>query len=135
MKLTPTHQLVINHSDDEELTLDQATECCDSYIAVLTQDQVNEWLSKFEAAADSEYTDFASSTAVFEIDGKLLTVVSDSGGESATGEFYAFCEQNNIAYQFVIDALDCKGVAVEEIYTGEVENNMELLELLHKVYN
>lgn len=134
MKLTPIHQDVINHSDDD-YSLDQVFECCDSYIAVLTQDQVDEWLSQFETAADSEFTDAASATAVFEIDGKLLTVVSDSGSESASGVFYEFCEENGIEHQFVIDSLDCTGVDVEEIYTGEYDNNTELLELLHKVYN
>jgi hypothetical protein len=135
MKLTPIQQVVINHYDDEKMTLEQVFECCDSYIAVLTQEQLDEWLSMFESDADPEYTDFASATVVFNVDGKLLTIVSDSGGESASGEFSEFCEENGIACQFVIDSLDCEGVDVEDIYTGEYDNNIELLTLLHKVYN
>jgi hypothetical protein len=135
MKFSPIRQVVINHYDDEELALDQVFECCDSYIAVLTQDQIDEWLSMFNYISDPEITDFSSSTLVFDIDNKLLTIVSDSGGESASGVFQTFCEQRNIPCQFVIDTIDCTGVGIEEIYTGVCDNNMELLELLHKVYN
>lgn len=135
MKLTPAIQKVINHNDNTVLSFEEVTECCDSYVAVLKPSQVDKWLSQFDSAADPDFTDFASGTFVFEVDDKLLTIVSDSGGESATGAFCEFCVDHNIPYQFVIDGLDCEGIGVEDIYTGEYENNMELLELLHKIYN
>lgn len=56
-----------------------------------------------------EYTDFGSTSLVFEVDGKNLVVV--------------------------IDSLDCEDIEVDEIYTGEIDNNVELLTLLHQVYN
>lgn len=73
-----------------------------------------------------EYTDFGSTSLVFEVDGKNLVVASDSGGEFAGGYFAEFCEENGIEFQFVIDSLDCEGIEVDEIYTDEIDNNVEL---------
>lgn len=138
MKLTPIREKTVFFNDSDD-TIDLLLECCDSYIAVLTPKQVDKWFGIFEkivSAEDAgEFTDFGSTTLVFDIDGKLFTIVSDSGGESSTGEFYQFCEDNGITYQFVIDSVNCKGVDVAEIYTGEYESNEELLNLLHQVFN
>jgi hypothetical protein len=133
MNLEPVKQKVLFHEEGE--TLDRLLEVCDSYIAVLTPEQVDEWLAQFEKHVDFEFTDFGSATLVFDIGGKLLVTVSDSGGESASGEFYNFCEENNITCQFVIDSLDCTGLEVDEIYTGADKDNKRLLKLLHKVFN
>lgn len=138
MKLTPIREKTVFFNDDDE-TLETLIQCCDSYVAVLTPEQVDEWFDIFEKVVSAEdageFTDFGSTTLVFDIDGKLFTIVSDSGGESSTGEFYQFCEDNSIVYQFVIDSVDCTGIAVDEIYTGECEDNLELLTLLHQVFN
>lgn len=131
--LEPVKQKVLFRDEDE--TLDRLLEVCDSYIAVLTPEQVDEWLDQFEQHVDFEFTDFGSATLVFDIGGKLLVTVSDSGGESASGEFYNFCEENDITCQFVIDSLDCTGLEVDEIYTGADKDNKRLLKLLHKVFN
>lgn len=133
MKLTPVETKVVV-PDDETLD-DVIIECCDSYIAVLDNQQVMEWMNQYESHVNFDYTVYGSSTMVFDIDGKNLVVVSDSGGESASGAFAAFCEEHGIEHQFVIDSLDCTDVAVEDIYTGADEDNMDLLKLLHKVFN
>ena len=59
----------------------------------------------------------------------------DSGGENASGEFYQFCEDNGIDCQFVIDSVDVSGIEVDDIYTGGNYDSLELLTLLHKVFN
>lgn len=138
MKLTPVREKTVFFNDNDE-SVDMLLECCDSYIAVLTPEQVDKWFDIFENFVSTEdvgeFTDFGSTTLVFDIDGKLFTIVSDSGGEGATGEFYQFCEDNNVEKQFVIDSVDCTGIEVDEIYTGEYDNNEELLTLLHRVFN
>jgi hypothetical protein len=58
--------------------------------------------------------------------------VSDSGGELASGEFSEFCDEQSIPNQFVID---CTDIAVSDIYTGCVDDNVDLLTLLHKVFD
>lgn len=129
--------------DEDETDLsyvDGAFQCCDSTIAVLTQAQIDEWLTVFDEIATnddaSEYCDFGTTTQVFDIDGALLVTVSDSGGELAAGEFEAWCEENGIDSQSVIDGLDCTGDSVEDIYTGTGgDDNMALLTLLHKIFN
>lgn len=138
MKLVPVKEKTVFFNDDDE-TIETLIQCCDSYIAVLTQEQVDEWFDTFEkivSAVDAgNFTDFGSTTLVFDIDSKLFTIVSDSGGENASGEFYQFCEDNDIECQFVIDSIDCTGISIDEVYTGEMYDSVELLTLLHKVFN
>jgi hypothetical protein len=138
MKLKPVKEKTVFFNNSDE-TLETLIQCCDSYVAVLTPDQVEEWFGTFDkivSAVDAEnFTDFGSTTLVFDIGGKLFTIVSDSGGENASGEFYQFCEDNNIECQFVIDSFDCTGISIDEIYTGEYNYSLELLTMLHKVFN
>ena len=138
MRLLPVKEKTVFFNDNDE-NLETLIQCCDSYIAVLTQEQVDEWFATFEkivSAVDTgNFTDFGSTTLVFDIDGKLFTIVSDSGGENASGEFYQFCEDNCIDGQFVIDSVDISGIEVDDIYTGENYDSLELLTLLHKVFN
>lgn len=139
MKIKPIREKTVSFNEGETVTFEQVIECCDSYIAVLTQDQIDKWFTIFEevttAEDAAEFTDFGSTTLVFDIDGQLLTIVSDSGGENASGEFYQFCEDNGIEYQFVIDGIDCSDCEIDEIYTGVYDDNQALLALLHKVFN
>ena len=114
-------------------------DCCDSAIAVLTPAQIQEWIEKFTdlilADEASEYLEYGASTSSFKIDNELLVVVSDSGGEYTVDEFVDFCKNKNIQYQIIVDTIDCTGVSVEEIYTGEYDKDIKLLTLLHAVYN
>lgn len=123
----------------ENESADSISECCDSVIAVLSKDQIDKWLIKFDEiglASDAiQFCDIGTITSVYNVDEKLLVVVSDAGGELASGEFSIFCDENNIVSQFIVDSIDCTGTPVDEIYTGDDSNNLELLTLLHKVYN
>jgi hypothetical protein len=116
-------------------------EVCDSVIAVLTPAQLAEWIIDFGAAwpEDIINTDEAtldgSILQVFDIAGVLFVTVSDSGDEWKSAAFEEFCKDRDIACQGIVDSLDCEGISVEEIYTGECDDNSELLKLLHKVYN
>jgi hypothetical protein len=114
-------------------------ECCDSVIAVLSPDQLREWAIAFNllTADTEEFEDFSDGTVmqVFVIDHKLFTIVSDTAGEWTAEEFAEFCVRHEITHQGIVDSLDCTGVPVEDIYTGESDDYPELLELLHKVYN
>ncbi len=142
MKLQPIIEKTVIFNDYDTNDTDFLETCmdsCDSFIAVLTKEQLDNWLAIFDKVVSQddmgEYVEFGSRTMVFDIDGKLFTVVSDSGGEGSTGYFCAFCDENEIEHQFVIDSVNCEGIAVDEIYTGEYDNNLDLLTLLHKVYN
>lgn len=142
MKIQP--KIEKSHFFDEDETdpsyVDGVFQCCDSVIAVLTQDQIDEWLVLFDEIATAEdaaeYCSYGTTTQVFDIDGALLVTVSDSGGELAAGEFQVWCEENGIEFQPVIDGLYCTGDSVEDIYTGTGgDDNMELLTLLHRIFN
>lgn len=114
-------------------------ECCDSVVAVLTDDLIDEWMLEFKSIVDdddaADYCAGGSTTQVFDIDGENLVVVADSGGELASGDFQVFCEDHEIPYQFIIDSLDCTDIPVDEIHTGMVDDNVELLKMVHKLYN
>lgn len=115
-------------------------DCADSTVAVLEEADLARWMTRFAEVAQAEdaadYCDFHTCTLVFEIDGRRLVVVSDSGGELATGEFQAFCAENGIPCQFIIDGLDCTSVAPADIYTGTGGgDNLDLLTLVHRIYN
>lgn len=142
MKLQPIIEKTVIFNDYDANDTDFLETCmdsCDSFIAVLTKEQLDNWLALFDKVVSQddmgEYVEFGSRTMVFDIDGKLFTVVSDSGGEGSTGYFCSFCEENEIERQFVIDSVNCEGIAVDEIYTGGYDDNLDLLTLLHKVYN
>ena len=139
MKIKPIREKTVSFGEDENITYEDVIECCDSYMAVLTQEQIDKWFEEFEQISASkeaaEYTEFGTTTMVFEVDGKNLVVVSDSGGEYASGEFLDFCNHHQIDCQFAIDSLDCEGVDIDDIYTGSSDDNQELLTLIHKVYN
>jgi len=129
---------------DQTVVFDETTgetyEVCDSVIAVLADDEITEWLGEFaELLTDPEIAEFlySCSTRVFDIDGQKLVIVADSGGEFTSADFVEFCESREIAYQSVIDTPDCTGIEVDEIYTGQDpdDDNIELLTLLHKVFN
>jgi hypothetical protein len=124
------------HSTENEYDL---LECCDSVIAVLTSDQLAEWTIVFNLLTEDteEFVDFSDGTVmqVFDIDDKLFTIVSDTAGEWAAEEFREFCKLHAIIHQGVVDSLDCEDIAVEDIYTGEMDDYPELLKLLHNVYN
>ena len=135
--LTPTlnkHYIFSELADLEDLL-----NLCDSVIAVINnENQLAEWLAEFEALSDDEEAPefcYGMSTLVFDIDGDKFVMVSDSGGEFSHGEFAIFCEENGIESQFVVDTPVCDGITVDEIYTGQMDDNRALLELLHKVYN
>tara|TARA_R110000850_G_scaffold104174_1_gene214481 strand:+ start:551 stop:982 length:432 start_codon:yes stop_codon:yes gene_type:complete len=137
--VTETHRagkFDIGAASDE---YDDLMECCDSVIAVLSFDQLGEWTIAFNllTADTEEFEDFSDGTVmqVFDIDDKLFTIVSDSAGEWAAEEFSEFCVSHGITHQGIVDSLDCTGVPVEDIYSGEYDDFPELLELLHKVYN
>jgi len=127
------------HSNGECLSYEDIIECCDSYAAVLTAHQIKDWMEEFDRICNDEtskdYCDFGTATAIFQIDDKNLVIVSDSGGELSSDEFYTFCENNKIDCQFIIDSFDCNDIEVDEIYTGECEDNMEILTLVHKIFN
>lgn len=137
MKIKPVREKTIVYHD--VATYENILECCDSYIAVLNQEQIDMWFNKFEEISASEdaqeYTDFGTTSLVFEVDDKNLVVVSDSGGEYSSGYFAEFCESHNIDCQFIIDSLECEGIDLDEIYTGDIEENKNILKLLHKIYN
>lgn len=135
MKLKPIQHVVYRYDDDDYDLL----ECCDSAVAVLTEAQVAEWLKLFDDIGTdpeaADFCDFGTVTAVFDIDGEYLVVVADSGGELAAGEFEVWCEENNIPCQPIVDSLDCTDVDVEDIYTGAMDDNLDLLKLVHRLYN
>lgn len=138
MKITPTEIIEYYYNGETDETIN-ILECCDSSVAVLSLEQVSNWIHEFKKIATAEdagdYCAYGSSTLVFDIDGQLLVVVSDSGGELAGGLFMEFCRDLEIPCQFIIDSLECTGVEIEDIYTGEMEDNIELLTLVHKIYN
>lgn len=135
MKLKPIQQIIYRYDDGDYDLL----ECCDSVIAVLTQEQLTRWLDSFKTiGTDPEASDFCDSgttTVVFDIDGEILVIVADSGGELASGMFEVWCEENDIECQAIVDSPDCTDVDVEDIYTGAYEDNQKLLGMLHRVYN
>ena len=140
MKLTPVREQTVVFDSSTGDTVADIFECADSYVAVLTPKQIDQWFEKFANIVSdenaAEYCDGGTTTAVFDIDGTLLTVVSDSGGELAGGDFSLFCEELKIENQFIIDSMDCTGVDVEDIYTGTGgDDYIELLKLVHKIYN
>ena len=135
--LTPIITKFHTCADDIVASLDDILECCDSTMAILSKDQIDEWMSRFDSIIEDDDVDYADGTAtmVFDIDGQYLVVVSDSGGEFASGDFYEFCENLHIDAQTVVDSIDCTDISVDEIYTGQMEDNEEILSLLHKVFN
>jgi hypothetical protein len=76
MNLEPVKQKMLFHEEGE--TLDRLLEVCDSYIAVLTPEQVDECLAQFEKHVDFEFTDFGSATLVFDIGGKLQLAIVEA---------------------------------------------------------
>lgn len=135
MKLIPSFVSTHFFGQDPD---DSFFQCCDSVVAVLTPTQIMEWLEVFnKSVQDPEADQFSdgTTTQIFDIDGVSLVVVADTGGEFATGEFQLFCEDRDIPSQFIIDSLECEGIAPDEIYTGEYDNNLYLLSLVHRIYN
>jgi hypothetical protein len=136
LKLTPIVNETRRVTSDTSIDL---LEVCDSVIAVLSPKQLEEWTIAFNLLTEdtTEFEDFSDGTVmqVFDINDKLLTIVSDSAGEWAAEEFREFCKHHKIIHQGIVDSLDCEDVPVEDIYTGEMDDHPELLELLHKVYN
>jgi hypothetical protein len=120
-------------SSDEDLIF----QVCDSAIAVLTPDLLKEWLMEFKTIVENiqEIDVYATMTRAFDIEGQILVTVSDNGGELLVPDFEEFCEKRDIPCQPIIDSLDCTDVPVEDIYTGSYDDNVDLLTLLHKVYN
>jgi hypothetical protein len=137
LKLTPIVNETCRVTSNTSIDL---LEVCDSVIAVLSPEQLEEWTSKFNklTKADiyvNEGWTWGSVLQVFDINNQMLTIVSDACGTWMTEEFQEFCTDNNITHQGIVDSLDCEDVPVEDIYTGEMDDHPELLELLHKVYN
>lgn len=114
-------------------------QCCDSVIAVLNDEQLAEWLGQSaEYVEDPDAREFVDgfATLVFDVDGKQLVVVVDTGGEYLSGAFYEFCEGEGVKFQSIVDSLDVTDVPIGDIYTGTGgDDNMELLTLLHKIFN
>ena len=125
--------------DDHIKTYEDILQCCDSYIAVLTKEQLDEWVAHFKKVVTSDtYMNsymYGSCTLAFQVGDDILVTVSDAGGEYLYDVFREYCEANDIDCQFVIDSLDCDGIDLDEIYTGEIDNNDTLLKLLHQIYN
>lgn len=139
MALAPVFVHIV-HYDDQNL-MDEAGvfEVCDSTIAVLNPAQEQAWLVRFAELANADdaqdYCEFGTMTAIFDTNGTRLTVVSDSGGELAAGEFEQFCDENGVAWQAIVDGLDCTGLDASEIYTGQSIDDPALLALVHQIYN
>jgi len=137
MKIQPSYSKYFVF--DDYSTAESLLECCDSVVAVMNDEQLNEWVKQFESICMEpdvdEYCESGTITNVFDVDNKKLVVVSDSGGELATAEFEEFCNDRKIPAQFIIDSLDCTDCEVDEIYTGCIDDNQELLEMVHKLYN
>jgi len=136
MKHQPIKKYTANFEDDNDIV--DFGVCCDSVIAVLTDDEVEQWFDIQENILHDGYDDYDlywTGSFLFIIDGKNFMVVSDAGEQYSVAKFHDFCENGNIQFQYVIDGLECEGIEVHQIYTGECEDNLELLSLLHKVYN
>ena len=142
MHINPLLTEIAGHSSDSPApSYTDFIEVSDSVIAVLTQEEIDIWRPLFRQIAQDIATNDQSGSfegaafAVFPVAGQLLAVASDHGDESATEPFMGFCQSRGIACQFVIDSIDCSDIDPEDIYTGEAEDNLDLLRLLHKVYN
>ena len=136
---TPTFLTYKNFSDEVDLTPEQIIECCDSAVAVLDENLLAEWLEIFAGISNmedaAEYCDFCTATMTFMIEGKLLVCVIDSGGELCSGDFAAFCEERGIPVQTIVDTLVFEGCSIDEMYTGQMEDNPELMRLVHQITN
>jgi hypothetical protein len=137
MTKTPLTQVAFYYHTDTDP--DIVFQTCDSTVAVLTQEDITAWMALFKEIGESpdapDYCDFGIITRVYDIDGVSVVVVSDSGGEYAAAEFSSFCDERDIANQFIIDGMDCAGISVTDIYTGMSVDNSDILALVHKIYN
>ena len=143
MKLQPTAAYATLFDDKfrEPVTGDKVAyiiQCCDSVIAVLSDEQLAEWLGQaaeyVEYPEARDYTD-GFATLVFDVEGEQLVAVVDTGGEYLSGAFYEFCEGEGVKFQSIVDSLDVTDVPVRDIYTGAEKDNRKLLKLLHKIFN
>jgi hypothetical protein len=137
MKLKPTRSLGRTF---EDVHTEELYDISDNTVAVLSDGQINEWMIVFDGIIyDPEFDDCDygyAVTEVFEIDGEKLVVVADSGMVTGANDaFEMFCNQRNIPCQPIVDSLDCTDVDVEDIYTGAMNDNLDLLKLVHRLYN
>jgi len=138
MKLTPIRSEITYYSEDDHTQ--DIFECCDSVVAVLADDQIEPWFAIYNQLATGldahQYCDYASTTQVFQIDGNNFVVVADSGGELTVGEFELFCQENDVPYQAIVDSIDCQDMEnMDDFYTGQCDDNSQLLALVHRLYN
>jgi hypothetical protein len=115
-------------------------EISDNTVAVLSDGQIDEWMIVFDGIIyDPDLDDCDEGyavTEVFDIDGEKLVIVADSGMVTgANDKFEMFCNQRDIPCQPIVDSLDCTDVDVEDIYTGAMDDNPDLLALVHRLYN
>lgn len=144
MKIEPYFvETVCNTNDPNEnwanASPDKLIECCDSVVAVLTDDQIADWLTEFRAETvvfdTKEWFDEYASTMIFEINGEKLVVVVDGGMVGMADCFHAFCVEENITCQGIVDSLDFEDVEVDDMYTGYDEDNQHLLTLVNAITN
>ncbi len=124
---------------NEVLTPHDLIHCCDSEFAVMDQKDIDEWLVIFDQVSSredaSEYCDSYTTTMVFEIEDKKLVCVSDSGGDLCAGVFGEFCENKGIKHQFIIDGFDYEYYSIDDMYSGQVDDDPELMRLIHQITN
>lgn len=137
--LAPKISEIVFYHGETESDFSSLLSCCDSASAILTDDQLAEWLVEFRTHANApeapQYCDFFTATVVFDIDGHQLVCVIDSGGEVTNGLFQLFCEDHSIAVQSIVDTLDFTGVDVSDMYTGTYNNYPDILRLINKISN
>jgi len=135
----PDFLIYKNYADNDELTPDQIIECCDSAVAVLTKEDLKDWLEIYNVLSNEEdaaqFCEGHTATMTFMIEEKLLVCVIDSGGEISSGEFVLFCQARNITVQTIVDSLNFNGCAIDEMYTGQMDNDPELMRLIHQITN
>lgn len=137
--LEPKISEIVFYCEDTESDFESLLMCCDSASAILTDDQLAEWLIEFRTHANApeapQYCDFFTATAAFDIEGHQLVCVIDSGGEVTSGYFQVFCEDRSISVQTIVDTLDFTGAEVSEMYTGTYNNYPDILSLVNKISN
>lgn len=128
-----------NYADEDELTPEQIIECCDSAVAVLVNEDLKDWLEIFEKLSNDEeaadFCEFFTATMTFMIEEKTLVCVIDSGGEISSGEFVLFCQDRNIPVQPIVDTLDFNGCSIDEMYSGQMDDDPELMRLIQQITN
>lgn len=77
-------------------------EVCDSVIALLAPEQIDEWFDRINNIPRSD--EYGVGICVFEVDGKQLTIICDSGMFGVAENFHEFCQENDIPSYYILDS-------------------------------